>query len=80
MMSFYPKDSGKQPNPNYVPPASKKRKTMENKYCLFCCHSMSSDAPDGSEVLVCFEREGFEGKEIIVGEDECCDNYNGYEF
>ena len=69
-MSFYPKDSGKQPNPNYVPPASK------NKYCLFCCHSMSADAVDGTEVLVCFECNGFEGKEVIVGEDECCDNYN----
>lgn len=73
MTSFCPKDSGKQPNPNYVPPASKVNK---NKYCLFCCHSMSSDASDGSEVIVCFEREGFEGKEIIVGEDECCKNYN----
>lgn len=48
----------------------------KNKYCLFCNHSMSADAPDGSQVLVCFECKGFEGKEIIVGEDECCENYN----
>lgn len=49
---------------------------MENKYCLFCSNSMSGDAIDGSQVLVCFERKGFEGREIIVGDDECCENYN----
>ena len=43
---------------------------MNDKYCLFCGHSMSADAPDGSQVLVCFERDGYEGKEIVVGEDE----------
>ena len=49
---------------------------VDGKYCLFCNHSMSSDAPDGSQVLVCFECDGFEGKEIIVGDDECCKNYS----
>lgn len=49
---------------------------VDGRYCLFCNHSMSGDAQDGSQVLVCFEREGFEGKEVIVGEDECCRNYS----
>ena len=48
----------------------------KNRYCLFCNHSMSADAPDGSQVLVCFECEGYEGKEVIVGDDECCKNYS----
>lgn len=49
---------------------------MDNKYCLFCSHSMSADAIDGSEVLVCFNCKGYEGKEMIVADDEYCDNYN----
>lgn len=48
---------------------------MENKYCLFCVNSMSADAADGSMVLVCFDCKGYEGKEMIVGDDECCENY-----
>lgn len=52
------------------------RKT-ENSMCLFCNSSMSSDAPDGSQVLVCFDCAGHEGKEMIVGDDEWCPNYNG---
>ena len=48
-----------------------------NRMCLFCGHSMSSDATDGSQVLVCFNCAGHEGKEMIVGDDECCPNYNG---
>ena len=48
-----------------------------NQMCLYCGHSMSSDAPDGSEVLVCFNCAGHEGKEMIVGDDESCTNYNG---
>lgn len=47
------------------------------KMCLYCGHSLSSDAPDGSQVLVCFSRAGHEGKEMIVGDDEHCANYNG---
>lgn len=49
---------------------------MGDKCCLFCHRSMSGDAPDGTEVLVCFECEGYEGKEMIVGEDEYCGNYD----
>lgn len=57
----------------------KKQQALNNvdgRCCLFCNHSMSSDAPDGSQVLVCFECDGFDGKEIIVGDDECCKNYS----
>lgn len=49
----------------------------KNSMCLFCNSSMSSDAPDGSQVLVCFDCAGHEGKEMIVGDDEWCPNYNG---
>lgn len=48
------------------------------KMCICCNHSMSGDAPDGSQVLVCFDRAGYEGKEMIVGCDECCPNYTEY--
>lgn len=47
--------------------------------CLFCGSSMSADAMDGSQVLVCFDCEGYEGKEMQVDEDFCCKNYNGPE-
>ena len=56
--------------------ADMERKT-EKKMCLYCGHSLSSDAPDGSQVLVCFACAGHEGKEMIVGDDEHCANYNG---
>ena len=49
---------------------------VDGKCCLFCKHSMSADDPDGSQVLVCLECDGFEDKEIIVGDDECCKNYS----
>ena len=49
----------------------------KNSMCLYCNNSMSSDAPDGSQVLVCFDCAGHEGKEMIVGDDEYCPNYNG---
>ena len=49
----------------------------KNRICLYCNSSMSGDAPDGSQVLVCFNCAGHEGKEMIVGDDECCPNYNG---
>lgn len=48
------------------------------KMCICCNHSMSGDAPDGSQVLVCFDRAGYEGKEMIVGCDVCCPNYTEY--
>lgn len=47
------------------------------KWCLFCVNSMSADAMDGSEVLVCFDCEGYEGKEMMVDDDGCCANYKG---
>ena len=75
-MRFYVKDSGKIPNPRYVPPASKSNKEIKNRYCLFCSRSVYGYAIDGSHVLTCFNLKGFEGKEMIVGEDECCENYN----
>ena len=49
---------------------------MNNKYCLFCVNSLSTDSIfDGSQILVCFDCEGHEGKEMIVDEEECCNNY-----
>ena len=50
---------------------------MTNNCCLFCGHSMSADAMDGSQVLVCFECKDYEGKKMQVDEDYCCENYNG---
>lgn len=46
---------------------------MAEMECLFCVNSMSADAPDGTEVLVCFNCKGHEGKEMYV--DAACDNY-----
>ena len=50
---------------------------MCNKNCLFCVNSLSGDAPDGSQVLVCFMVEGREGAECYIYEDEAerCKNY-----
>lgn len=51
---------------------------MSNKkMCLFCVNSMTADAMDGSEVLVCFDCEGCEGREMIVDDDWCCANFKG---
>lgn len=52
---------------------------MSNQYCLFCDSSISADAMDGSQVLVCFDCDGHEGKEMQVDDDGCCANYNGPE-
>ena len=49
----------------------------ENSCCLSCRRSLSGDAPNGTKVLVCFDCKGHEGKEMIVGEEECCENYKG---
>lgn len=46
------------------------------KCCLFCSNSLSGDAPDGSQVLVCFERAGYEGREMWVDEEDTCENFN----
>lgn len=51
---------------------------MYDKWCLFCVHSLSGDAVDGSQVLVCFNCKGYEGKEMQVDEDECCENYKEF--
>ena len=85
-VDFYPSEADlishieSQPNKQgYI--KSLIRADMERKktkqMCLHCGHSLSSDAPDGSQVLVCFNCAGYEGKEMIVGDDECCPNYNG---
>lgn len=52
-------------------------KRYKDRFCLSCRNSMSGDAPDGTKVLVCFDCKGHEGKEMIVGEEECCENYKG---
>lgn len=51
---------------------------MVNKdVCLFCVNSFSADAMDGSQVLVCFDCAGYEGREMQVDEDETCVNFKG---
>lgn len=45
------------------------------KYCMFCDNSMTAVAFDGSEVLVCFDCVGYEGREMIVNDDDGCANY-----
>lgn len=49
-------------------------KRKPDRECLFCKHSMSCDAPDGSQVLVCFCCAGYEGKEVYP--DDVCENYS----
>lgn len=49
-------------------------KRVTDHECLFCRHSLSGDAPDGTQVLVCFCRAGYEGKEMYV--DDACENYS----
>lgn len=49
------------------------KKRVPDRECLFCKHSMSGDAPDGSQMLVCFCCAGYEGKEVQA--DEVCENY-----
>lgn len=50
---------------------------MKEEICLFCVNSLSADAMDGSQVLVCFDRAGHEGREMQVDEDETCVNFKG---
>ena len=45
--------------------------------CLYCVNSLSADSDDGSQVLVCFDREGHEGENVVVDEEGCCGNYKG---
>ena len=49
----------------------------ENNCCLSCRRSLSGDALDGTQVLVCFDCKGHEGNGMIVGEEECCESYKG---
>jgi hypothetical protein len=48
-----------------------------NRNCLFCVNSLSADAPDGSQVLVCFNVPGHEGSERWVDEEDAktCTNW-----
>lgn len=48
---------------------------MSKKCCLFCVNSLSADAMDGTQVLICCECKGHEGQEMQVEEDEYCDNF-----
>lgn len=50
---------------------------MNSDICLFCKNSMTADAVDGTEVLVCFECAGYEGRLMMVDEDESCANVKG---
>lgn len=49
---------------------------MDYRCCLNCACSLSGDGPDDSQVLVCFNCAGHEGKEVIVRDTEICENYN----
>lgn len=46
------------------------------KFCIHCGNSMSADAMDGSQVLVCFNQKGHEHTEMQVDELFSCENYN----
>ena len=50
---------------------------MSNRCCLFCVNSLSADAMDGSQVLVCFECAGHENQEMQVDEEDYCENFKG---
>lgn len=53
------------------------KSTAHEKTCLFCVNSLSGDAPDGTEVLVCFDCAGHKNTMMIVDEDESCENFKG---
>lgn len=46
------------------------------KFCLYCGNSMSADAVDGSQVLVCFSQKGHEHTEMQVDDLFSCENFN----
>ena len=50
---------------------------MCKKNCLFCVNSLSGDAPDGTQALVCFNVPGHDGQERWVDKEEAetCTNY-----
>ena len=41
--------------------------------CLFCMKSVLADAADGTQILICFDCKGYEGKGVHA--DHPCDNY-----
>lgn len=43
--------------------------------CWFCQNSVPATAMDQTEVLVCYNCAGYEGREMQVDEDETCDNF-----
>ena len=51
-MTIYPDDSGRMPNPNYVPPASTKKYVCSKNYKILCKHCMQNivTIPSGSVV------------------------------
>lgn len=59
-----------------VATAAIKKDDTSKKMCLFCGNSLTATAADGTDVLVCFDCAGHEGKEMIVDEDEWCSNFN----
>lgn len=68
-MRFYPKNSGKRPNPNYIPPASKRIKN------LFCKHK------DSNEVVCWHWTHGINGNEIRSVEAQLrCNDCGKYHF
>lgn len=48
-------------------------KEVDLRDCLFCKKSLSEVALDGTEILICFDCKGYEGKGVHA--DHPCDNY-----
>lgn len=48
-------------------------KEVDSRDCMFCKKSLSEVALDGTEILVCFDCKGYEGKGVHA--DHPCDNY-----
>lgn len=48
-------------------------KEVDLRDCMFCKKSIPEVALDGTEILICFDCKGYEGKGVHV--DHPCDNY-----
>lgn len=48
-------------------------KEVDLRDCLCCKKSLSAVALDGTEILICFDCKGYEGKGVHA--DHPCDNY-----
>ena len=48
-------------------------KEVDLRDCMFCKKSMLEVALDGTEILICFDCKGYEGKGVHA--DHPCDNY-----